>query len=192
MILLGVNQTILFALSMVVIAGLIGGGGLGDVVTSGPVLEPGAGDPGGVAIVIMAMALDRSTEAAADRTDPGAAPPRRRADGGGCASQTLAVVAAIAVAVVLAKALGAAAIYPDESATTARPQEWLLARVQVVARLRPGPVDVRLLDHRAHRELHPRQSCSSRCRSSSSRRPGSSTVAGLTAIAFVVSGCAPR
>ena len=67
---LGVNQTILFALSMVVIAGLIGGGGLGAVVTSGLYTNPGLAVLGGVAIVIMAMALDRATEAIADRTDP--------------------------------------------------------------------------------------------------------------------------
>ena len=70
MLLLGVNQTILFALSMVVIAGLIGGGGLGAVVTSGLYTNPALAILGGIAIVIMAMALDRSTEAIAARTDP--------------------------------------------------------------------------------------------------------------------------
>src|SRR5438874_3609503 len=70
MLLLSVNQTILFALSMVVIAGLIGGAGLGDVVTNGLYSNPALAILGGLAIVIMAMALDRSTESMADRTDP--------------------------------------------------------------------------------------------------------------------------
>jgi glycine betaine/proline transport system permease protein len=126
-ILLGVNQTIMFALSMVVIAGLIGGGGLGDVVTSGLYSNPGLAVLAGVAIVAMAMALDRSTEAIADRTDPThlhlTAGRRRK-----LRLATFATVIGIVAAVVLAKALGAAAIYPE----TATAQEWLLARVQAV------------------------------------------------------------
>ena len=85
--LLGVNQTILFALSMVVIAGLIGGGGLGAVVTSGLYTYPALAILAGFAIVIMAMALDRVTEAIADRTDPA----KRHLDDAArrrCASQT--------------------------------------------------------------------------------------------------------
>jgi glycine betaine/proline transport system permease protein len=70
MLLLSVNQTILFALSMVVIAGLIGGAGLGDVVTNGLSSDPALALLGGFAIVIMAIALDRATEAMAIRTDP--------------------------------------------------------------------------------------------------------------------------
>jgi glycine betaine/proline transport system permease protein len=70
MLLLAVNQTILFALSMVVIAGLIGGKGLGDVVTSGLYSDQAGAILAGVAIVVMAIALDRATEAMAIRTDP--------------------------------------------------------------------------------------------------------------------------
>ena len=70
MLLLGLNQTILFALSMVVIAGLIGGGGLGAVVNSGLFSNPALAILAGIVIVVMAMALDRITEAVADRTDP--------------------------------------------------------------------------------------------------------------------------
>ena len=70
MLLLSVNQTILFALSMVVIAGLIGGQGLGDSVTNGLYTDPAMAIFAGAAIVIMAIALDRATEAMANRTDP--------------------------------------------------------------------------------------------------------------------------
>jgi glycine betaine/proline transport system permease protein len=70
MLLLSVNQTILFALSMVVIAGLIGGEGLGDAVTNGLYTDPVTAIFAGAAIVIMAIALDRATESMAIRTDP--------------------------------------------------------------------------------------------------------------------------
>jgi glycine betaine/proline transport system permease protein len=70
MLLLSVNQTILFALSMVVIAGLIGGAGLGDAVTNGLYTDPVFAIFAGAAIVIMAISLDRATESIANRTDP--------------------------------------------------------------------------------------------------------------------------
>lgn len=63
-ILAGVNQTIMLALSMVVIAALIGAGGLGDQVVRGVTqLRIGIGFEGGIAIVILAMYLDRITHA---------------------------------------------------------------------------------------------------------------------------------
>ena len=126
-ILLGVNQTIMFALSMVVIAGLIGGGGLGDVVTSGLTNNPALAVLGGVAIVVMAMALDRSTEAVADRTDPARrhlTEERRKR----LRLVTLATFGGIVAAVALAKSLGAAATYPEGRTA----QEWLVAKVQAV------------------------------------------------------------
>ena len=124
-ILLGVNQTIMFALSMVVIAGLIGGGGLGDVVTSGLYTNPALAILGGVAIVVMAMALDRSTEDVANRTDPAhrhLTEARRKR----LRLATVATFAGIGLTVALAKVFGAAAIYPE----TATAQEWLLEKVQ--------------------------------------------------------------
>jgi glycine betaine/proline transport system permease protein len=69
-IMLGVNQTIMMALSIVIIASLIGGGGLGDVVISSlSFLDVGLAMVASSAIVIMAIALDRSTQAAAERLD---------------------------------------------------------------------------------------------------------------------------
>jgi glycine betaine/proline transport system permease protein len=63
-ILAGVNQTILLALSMVVIASMIGAGGLGNPVLTGITsLDIGTGFEGGVSVVVLAMILDRITQA---------------------------------------------------------------------------------------------------------------------------------
>jgi glycine betaine/proline transport system permease protein len=62
-ILAGLNQTIMMALSMVVIAALIGAGGLGTPVVLGlNTLDIGLATIGGVAIVLLAMVLDRITQ----------------------------------------------------------------------------------------------------------------------------------
>lgn len=62
-IMAGVNQTIMLALSMVVIAAMIGAGGLGgEVWRAIQRLEPGKGFQAGIAIVVLAMILDRITQ----------------------------------------------------------------------------------------------------------------------------------
>ncbi len=59
----GLNQTIMMALSMVVIASMIGAGGLGNPVVQGlNTLEIGLATIGGLAIVLLAMVLDRITQ----------------------------------------------------------------------------------------------------------------------------------
>ncbi|AMV71233.1 glycine betaine/L-proline ABC transporter permease ProW [Desulfuromonas carbonis] len=62
-IMAGLNQTIMMALSMVVIAAMIGAGGLGGPVVQGlNTLEIGLATIGGLAIVLLAMILDRITQ----------------------------------------------------------------------------------------------------------------------------------
>ncbi len=61
-IMAGVNQTIMLALSMAVVAGLVGAGGLGGVVVRGiQRMRVGEGFVGGLAVVFIAMILDRAT-----------------------------------------------------------------------------------------------------------------------------------
>jgi glycine betaine/proline transport system permease protein len=70
-IMAGLNQTIMLSLSMVVIAALIGAGGLGVPVFEGlNSLRVGLAGIGGLAIVLLAMVLDRITQALGE--------PRRR------------------------------------------------------------------------------------------------------------------
>lgn len=62
-ILAGLNQTIMLSLSMVVISSMIGARGLGDVVLKGITqMRIGQGFEGGLAVVILAMILDRITQ----------------------------------------------------------------------------------------------------------------------------------
>jgi glycine betaine/proline transport system permease protein len=70
-IMAGVNQVIMLSLSMVVIAGLAGAGGLGEPVVTGlSQLNVGISFVGGVGIVVIAIMLDRITRALA-RQDGG-------------------------------------------------------------------------------------------------------------------------
>ncbi|QEE43580.1 proline/glycine betaine ABC transporter permease (plasmid) [Rhizobium sp. WL3] len=62
-IMAGINQTIMLSLSMVVIASMIGAGGLGNTVLTGiQRLDVGTGFEGGIAVVILAVILDRITQ----------------------------------------------------------------------------------------------------------------------------------
>jgi glycine betaine/proline transport system permease protein len=183
-LLLGVNQTILFALSMVVIAGLIGGKGLGDVVTSGLNSYPALAILAGIVIVVMAMALDRITEAVAERTDPTRrhlTPDLRRR----LRLATLAT-AGIAVSVIAAaRLLGASAVYPRWTA-----RDWILGRIQSVLDYVGNPDTVLFQitswigDHIIQYGLAP-------LRDFLVLTPWFVVLAGFTAIALVVSGVRP-
>lgn len=70
-IMAGVNQVIMMVLAMVIITGLVGGGALGFMVTESLARSYfGQGFEVGLALVLMAMLLDRFTEAWADRLKP--------------------------------------------------------------------------------------------------------------------------
>ncbi|MFC4610805.1 ABC transporter permease/substrate binding protein [Streptomyces maoxianensis] len=70
-IMAGINQVIMLGLSMVVIAGMVGGGGLGAAVyrAIGNV-DVGLGFEAGISIVILAMYLDRMTGALSRQVSP--------------------------------------------------------------------------------------------------------------------------
>ncbi|WP_419926606.1 ABC transporter permease [Candidatus Poriferisocius sp.] len=74
-LMVAVNQVIMLILAMVVIAGLVGGGGLGLEAVRGLRRSDavGRGFEAGIAIVLLASILDRLTRAIADRLRPPAA-----------------------------------------------------------------------------------------------------------------------
>lgn len=73
-ILLGINQTLMMVLATVIIAALVGAGALGLVAyeaTAKPNLKLGQGVAGGVSIVLLAVMLDRITQAWGRTSDQG-------------------------------------------------------------------------------------------------------------------------
>ncbi len=184
MLLLSVNQTIIFALSMVVIAGLIGGKGLGDTVTSGLNSYPALALLAGFAIVVMAICLDRSTEAVANRSDPTRRhltdELRRR-----LRLATLATAVAAVIVVAVARLAGASDIYARWTA-----RDWILARIQSVLDYVGNPSTVvfhitePIGNFIVRYGLIPLQDFLV-------GTPWFVTLAGLTALAFLISGLRP-
>jgi glycine betaine/proline transport system permease protein len=193
-LLLAGNQTIMFALSLVVIAGLIGGRGLGDVVTNGLYSNPALAMLAGAAIVIMAIALDRATQAMAERTDP----TRRHLTDEGrrkARRMTVAVLGAIVLIVLAARALGAQPSYPDEFETAsyvygATLEDTLLSWIQSVLDYVTDPdsfifgITEPIGDFLVRYALEP-------LRVLLTELPWFATVAGLSAIALLVAGLRP-
>ncbi|WP_431952117.1 ABC transporter permease/substrate binding protein [Actinacidiphila sp. bgisy167] len=103
----GVNQVIMLALSMVVMSGMVGGGGLGaSVFTAISQVDIGLGFEAGLSVVILAMYLDRVTGALGTRVSPlgrraaAAASPRGRRLWTYRPQTSVAVVGIVALALV--------------------------------------------------------------------------------------------
>lgn len=112
-IIMGINQTVMAALSFVVIAALIGAPGLGKPVIDALIIRNvGDGFVAGIAVVLLAIMLDRSTSAAITKKDtfvpPSPADRKRR--------KLALLVAGIAstVGIVLSRQLAWAAFFPKQ------------------------------------------------------------------------------
>ncbi len=116
-LMIGVNQVIMLSLNMVIIASMIGAGGLGfDVLSALRRLDIGGGIEAGLAIVALALALDRLSQAVAERR------PSAPAAGGFIRRHPwlVAVLAVTVLAGVTGVFLPAVQTYPEEAFLTTR------------------------------------------------------------------------
>ncbi len=108
---IGINQTIMMALSMVVITALIGAPGLGaDVLKALQQVNVGLAFQAGLAIVILAIALDRLTDRAGEWMDPRF----RRSDTASAYRRLVPIAAgaAVVLAVLAARTMEDAGAFP--------------------------------------------------------------------------------
>lgn len=120
-LMVGVNQVIMLSLNMVIIASMIGAGGLGfDVLAALRRLDIGAGLEAGLAIVALAIALDRLSQAFAER----AGDPAARKGGTGLLERypyTLAAAAIVVVTALAGLALPAVQAFPESLRVSTAP-----------------------------------------------------------------------
>jgi glycine betaine/proline transport system permease protein len=124
-LMVGVNQVIMLALNMVIISSMIGAGGLGyDVLLALRALKIGQGMEAGLAIVALAIALDRLSQAAARQR-----PTAQMADGSFWARYPMLTLALIVLGVttVLGTVLPAFAAVPKSITISTAP--WWKAAV---------------------------------------------------------------
>lgn len=132
-LMVGVNQVIMLSLNMVIIASMIGAGGLGfDVLNALRRLDFGAGIEAGFAIVALAIALDRLSQAMARRGRD--ALPEGAGLAGGSVVQRhpylAGAIALVAASWMLGLILPAVQTYPDAARLTTSPfwaaaVEWI-------------------------------------------------------------------
>lgn len=112
-LMVGVNQVIMLSLNMVIIASMIGAGGLGfDVLGALRRLDIGAGLEAGFAIVALAVALDRLSQALAQKTGA-PLPVRKRTSIAARHPYLVASLAIIVVGFVLGLLLPALQTFPE-------------------------------------------------------------------------------
>lgn len=112
-LMVGVNQVIMLSLNMVIIASMIGAGGLGyDVLESLRRLDIGRGLEAGLAIVVLAIALDRLSQAFAVRGQLGKT---QRVDSRATRRwpRIITFVIAVIVTFVIGKAIAGVQTYPE-------------------------------------------------------------------------------
>ena len=172
---------------MVVIAGLIGGQGLGDVVTSGLYSNPALRRSlAGGAIVVMAIALDRVHRGDGESHRPDAAPPDRRASAAGCACTRSPVRRASG------SPSGSAICSAPRSSWTHRTHRGLAAQRR--CRACSTTSRTRRRSSSTSRARSGTSSCSTssrRCSNFFVQTPWPAMVFGLAGIAFFISGLRP-